>query len=76
MIKPDKATMRRLDMGCRSFFVLAEASRLLGIAHDEQREWHSEIKASAADGYEVHIVIHPPKKMKPIRSRKKPLATH
>jgi hypothetical protein len=50
MITLNDDTKRRLDMGCRSFFVLAEAARLLGIAHDEQREWHSEVKANTIDG--------------------------
>jgi len=47
----------------------------LALAHDEQREWHSEIKINGADGYEIHIIIDPPNNLdesaKPAHAKRK-----
>jgi hypothetical protein len=89
MITLNEPTMRRLNKASRSFFVCADVLRLLSLAHDEQREWNSEIRANTIDGpdgkperkangmpkmtggYEIHIVIHPPKKARSTQRRKR-----
>jgi hypothetical protein len=42
--------MTKLENAARSFFTLQECSRLLALAHSEQREWTSEVKANTIDG--------------------------
>jgi hypothetical protein len=41
--------MTKLEKAARSFFVLAQISRLLKLAHDQQLQWSYEITANTVD---------------------------
>lgn len=62
--------MTRLEWAAAGFDVVTAVAKLMREAHQRHSEWESTIEMKVTDdplpkptgGYEIHIIIHPPKK--------------